>query len=108
VNRRRAIRLDAPSSLCVNFRDKAIFATVIDIGTGGMGLLSNTPLETGATYEVTLRLGSHALECAGRPAHCQKQDDGQWLTGLAFVKDDRYSAIENFIDDLLGSQIDFP
>ena len=107
VNRRRAVRLDAPPSLCVSFADKQIFATVIDIGVGGIGVLSNTPMEAGATYELTLRLGTHLLYCAAKPAHCQQQDDGQWVVGLAFVKDERFPTIETFIDDLLGSQIEF-
>jgi hypothetical protein len=107
VSRRRAVRLDAPPALGVIFSDQRIVAKVLDMGPGGLGLRSNTSLETGATYEVTLMLGSGVQPCAVKVAHCQLMNTGHWLVGLAFVLDHRRAEIERFVDTLISARIEF-
>ena len=104
VSRRRAVRLDAPPALGVIFSDQRIVAKVLDMGPGGLGLRSNTSLETGETYEVTLMLGSGVLPCAVRVAHCQLLDTGHWLVGLAFVLDHRRTELERFVAVLMSTR----
>src|SRR5678815_3098581 len=108
VSRRRAVRLEAPAGLTVTLSDTRISATVIDIGLGGIGLLVNCPLRRGASYGITLSLGTRTVACDARIAHCRRREAGEWLAGLEFVRDDRMALVEQFVGELTARQIEFP
>ena len=75
-SRRRAVRLKAPANLTVELIDKQIVAQVVDIGLGGLGLLTSRPLDKGASYTVRLSLGEIVASCEARVAHCQRRGMG--------------------------------
>jgi PilZ domain len=108
VSRRRTMRLEAPAGLAVTLSDQRISATVVDIGVGGLGLLADFPVLRGVTYGLTLRFGTRSLTCEARAVHSRRREDGQWLVGLAFVRDDRTPLVAQFVDELTASQIEFP
>ena len=107
VSRRRAVRLAAPAELAVTLSDTRISARAVDIGLGGLALLTNARLERGVTHWITLQLGTRAVTCEARVAHTRRGDDGHWLVGLAFVRDDGSALVDQFVDELTASQIEF-
>jgi hypothetical protein len=106
-SRRRAIRLDAPANLTVALSDTQVKARVVDIGLGGICIVSNLPLKRGMTYTVTLRLGAQTASCDARAAHARKRSDGQWVVGMSFVGDKRLIDVERLVDAVTGSMIQF-
>jgi len=108
VSRRRAVRLEAPAGLTITLSDTSISSKVIDIGLGGIALLANRPLRRGVTYTVTLCLAARKVACEARTAHCRRREDGNWLVGMAFVRDDRIASVEQFVDEMTARQIELP
>ena len=108
VSRRRALRLQAPNGVTITLSDPRIAATPVDIGTGGVGLITNLPLGRGVVYGLTLRLGKKAVTCQARAAHSRRVGDGRWLVGMAFVTDEQVTAsVDGFLDAITASQLEF-
>ena len=106
-SRRRAIRIEAPAGLTVAVADRRIKAQVVDIGLGGICLATNLPLSRGVSYGLTLRLGRQVASCDAKAAHCRRDASGQWIVGMSFVRDERYVLVEQLLDSLTGSLIEF-
>ena len=106
-SRRRAVRLEAPANLTVELTGKQIDVQVVDIGAGGLGLVTSRAIERGASYIVGLRLGDVVVSCGARAAHCRRRDDGRWVVGLAFVQDERLEMVERIVDAITRDLIQF-
>jgi hypothetical protein len=104
-SRRRAIRIKPPANLQVRLSDAKIKVTITAIGPGGMGLIADRPLARNTVYAVRLQIGKDVVRCGATGAHCRKQNDGTWLVGMSFVKDERYAQVERLVDVLTGKTI---
>ena len=108
-NRRRDIRLDAPSRLRVIVPPGRARLVVRDISMGGLSILSPTPFAPGSVHTLRLTLGSLTVLQRARTAHCRRQQQVGWVIGLAFVGDPLAggSTIDDLLDAVMSSMISF-
>src|SRR5690242_8633687 len=82
TSRRRVVRFEPQPNLRIAIAGTAARLAMQDIGTGGVGVLSDLPLKRGALLEVTLTLGAVVVKIQARAVHCRRQADGRWMLGL--------------------------
>ena len=61
--------------------------------------MSVLPLRLGDIHEVTLTLDDLRVVKFAKVIHCRAEDQGQWITGLAFLNVEREGAtVEELLD----------
>ena len=107
VSRRQAVRINAPPNLTVTLPNQNLVARVVDIGSGGIGLAASAALPPGTAHDLHLQIGPERAHCSATVVHCRRQQNGSWLIGMAFVKDERVGQVECLLDLLAGNLIEF-
>jgi len=107
ADRRRDVRISAPTELTLELSDRRISARALDLSEGGTLIESNLPLVVGAVYQLTFRLGTIATESHATPVHCRRLDNGRWLAGMKFTPEQARSPLANLIDRITTQAIQF-
>lgn len=108
ASRRREMRFEPPAGLRCGLTGSRDRVLVRDIGIGGIAIFSNLPFAPDRLQEFTLNLGPLTVVQRAQLVHGRRDDDGRWIYGFEFVKEQAHGAsIEELIDLITGSSIEF-
>ena len=109
LDRRREVRLRAPSRLRAALPPGARQLSVHDIGVGGLSIILPVPIEPGSLHTLCLTLDSMTVFHLAQAVYCRGRIDGSWMAGLAFIGHPPAGGptIEDLLSELLASMISF-
>ena len=104
---RRDIRLAAPAELRCSIDGTAVVFTMKNISAGGFGAMTNMPLGRDTVYEFEFCFHELRVTRRARVIHCAWLDGDSWNVGAAFEPGAGEPTIEQLIDRITGSALDF-
>ena len=105
--RRRAVRLAAPPELRCALRGAPAVLTMSNISSGGFAARVNMPLGRNTVYEFEFTFGELRVVHRARVVHCAWVDGAQWNVGAEFLPAAAEPTVEQLIDRITGSALDF-
>jgi hypothetical protein len=104
---RQDVRLAAPAELRCTLRGAPAIFTMNNISAGGFGASVNMPLGRDTVYEFEFHFHDMRVLRRARVIHCAWIDGNRWKVGAAFEPDDSEPTIEQLIDRITGSALNF-
>ena len=84
--RRRYPRYDAVPEITYSygFYNEPIEAKTLELSLGGARIVTDLPLLTGESLEVTISVGEEEIDVIGKVIHTYRASDGSFTVGLSF------------------------
>lgn len=106
-NSRQDVRLAAPADLHCTLRGASAVFVMNNISAGGFGASVNMPLGRDTVYEFHFQLHDLFVVRRARVIHCAWMDGDCWNVGAAFEPAADEPTIEELIDRITGSTLNF-
>lgn len=101
--RRKRPRFSITKSLLYNQANRLASAKTVDIGSGGVRIVSDLPLRKGDAFEFLVILEGMGLKFKGTIIHTTYVEDGRIVAGISFDEGSSFSI--SLLDDYLKSHI---